>query len=478
MATDIGILAAEFYCPPYLVDQSELEKYDKVSTGKYTIGLGQKRMSFCSDVEDVYSLCLTVVGRLLQRYQVEPSSIGRLEVGTETVVDKSKSIKSVLMQLFEKSGNTDIEGVDCINACYGGTQALFNAVNWVESSSWDGRLALVVMADIASYAEGPARCTGGAGAIALLIGPNAPIIFDAGLRAFDMRHVYDFYKPNPQSEYPIVDGKLSIECYSTALDNCFRMYRKKSQMKLGAIPQLNSFTGILFHAPYCKLVQKSLARLKCLELMALNQTTGNESIDKFLKICNLKSQSSTSNDESYRNVEKAFVEYSKNLFDETTQPALLMAEEIGNMYTSSLYAGLISLLINKPIEKLAGKRILLFSYGSGSCASMFSMKISQDPGSESALFHLIEDLNSVKAQLNGRKQTSPERFVEMLKWRENAFGKAPYKPIGSADDLSLATYHLCEVDHLFRRLYKLKEGGYENGDSKRASNNGTSVLHG
>lgn len=65
-------------------------------------------------------------------------TIGRLEVGTETIIDKSKSVKSALMQLFEESGNTDIEGVDTTNACYGGTSALFNAVNWVESSSWDG----------------------------------------------------------------------------------------------------------------------------------------------------------------------------------------------------------------------------------------------------------------------------------------------------------------------------------------------------
>lgn len=80
MASEIGILAAEFYSPSYFVDQSALEKYDNVSVGKYTIGLGQKRMAFCSDVEDVYSLCLTVVTRLLRRYHVEPSSIGRLEV--------------------------------------------------------------------------------------------------------------------------------------------------------------------------------------------------------------------------------------------------------------------------------------------------------------------------------------------------------------------------------------------------------------
>ena len=68
------------------------------------------------------------------------------------------------MDLFETSGNTDIEGATVINACYGGTAALLNAVAWVESDGcWDGRYAIVVAADIATYARGPARPTCGAG---------------------------------------------------------------------------------------------------------------------------------------------------------------------------------------------------------------------------------------------------------------------------------------------------------------------------
>lgn len=54
-----------------------------------------------------------------------------------------------LMLNMQKHGNTDIEGVDSTNACYGGTAALFNCVNWVESSSWDGRYGLVVCTDSA-----------------------------------------------------------------------------------------------------------------------------------------------------------------------------------------------------------------------------------------------------------------------------------------------------------------------------------------
>jgi hydroxymethylglutaryl-CoA synthase len=37
------------------------------------------------------------------------------------------------------------------------------------------------MGDIAVYAKGNARPTGGAGACALLIGPNAPIVFEPGI---------------------------------------------------------------------------------------------------------------------------------------------------------------------------------------------------------------------------------------------------------------------------------------------------------
>ena len=76
------------------------------------------------------SISLTSLKNLMEKNHVHPSSIGRLEVGTETLVDKSKSVKSVLMKLFEESGNFDVEGVDSLNACYGGTAALFNCVAW------------------------------------------------------------------------------------------------------------------------------------------------------------------------------------------------------------------------------------------------------------------------------------------------------------------------------------------------------------
>lgn len=137
---DIGILAMETYFPYTCVNQAALEKFDGASEGKYTIGLGLQHMGFCGDREDVHSLALTVVQALVEKNGVSYADIGRLEVGTETILDKSKSVKTVLMQLFAGSGNSSVEGLDTTNACFGGTQALFNAVAWVESSAWDGEL--------------------------------------------------------------------------------------------------------------------------------------------------------------------------------------------------------------------------------------------------------------------------------------------------------------------------------------------------
>lgn len=63
-----------------------------------------------------------------------------------------------------------------------------------------------------------------------------------GLRATHMQHAYDFYKPDMLSEYPIVDGRLSIQCYLSALDRCYSVYRKKirAQWQKGGFPPLSS----------------------------------------------------------------------------------------------------------------------------------------------------------------------------------------------------------------------------------------------
>lgn len=449
---DVGILELQLVVPGTYVDQTELEKFHGVSAGKYTIGLGQDKMGFCSDREDINSLCLTALSQLVEKAGISYSDIGRLEVGTETILDKSKSVKSVLMQLFEESGNHDVEGLDTTNACFGGTGALMNALSWVESSAWDGRLAVVIAGDIAVYAEGAARPTGGAGAVAMLIGPNAPLVIERGLRSTYMAHAYDFYKPNLESEYPVVDGKLSIECYLKALDKCYQGYCQKARKLSGLAGEsndavgINSFDGVVFHSPYCKLVEKSFARLVLNDFLSTPQDLIPELYPGLKLFTDIKLEDTYFN----RDVEKAFMTFSKELFNRKTKPSLLLSNQVGNMYTASLYGGLISYLCSKPIHELVGQRVGLFSYGSGLASSMFSIKIIEGP----KLTKLVSNLKSVESILNSRKKIDPIEFSKTMEIRELNHSKAPYNPIGSLSWLFPGTWYLHQVDQNHKRAYQ------------------------
>ena len=359
---------------------------------------------------DIYSIALTTVSSLLQKYNIDPSSIGRLEVGTETMLDKSKSCKSVLMQLFEPSGNTNVEGVDTVNACYGGTNALFNAINWVESSAWDGRNAIVVAGDIALYKKGNARPTGGAGCVAMLIGPDAPLAFEPGLRGSYIKHVYDFYKADLTSEYPLVDGHYSIKCYSEAVDACYKAYHAR-KAKITAhtngvsahdeqATPLDSFDYMAFHAPTCKLVSKSYARMLYNDYLSDPSSPAFSSVPPEVKTISYEASLSD------KTVEKTFMGLVKKRFAERVQPSINVPTMCGNMYCASVYGSLISTLCNVPQEKLMGKRIGIFSYGSGLASSLFSLKVKGD------VSEIVSKIDLEK-RLDSRRTVAPEVYDEV-----------------------------------------------------------------
>ena len=366
---------------------------------------------------DIYSFALTACSNLLSKYQIDTNSIGRLEVGTETILDKSKSVKSVLMQLF--GDNTNIEGVDTVNACYGGTNAVFNAVNWVESSGWDGRDAIVVAGDIALYAKGNARPTGGAGVVAMLIGPNAPLVLEPGLRATYMQHAYDFYKPDLTSEYPIVDGHFSVSCYTEAVDACYKAYNKREvTLQKAALngsvhingngvhvsettkTPLDRFDYMSFHAPTCKLVAKSYARLLYNDYLA--DPSHPAFADVPAELCDMDYKKSITD----KVVEKTFMGLTKKRFQERVQPSIEIPTMCGNMYCASVYSGIVSLISKVDSSALQGKRIGVFSYGSGLASSLFSIKVN---GSTETMQKVL----NIQERLAARTTVAPAVYDEV-----------------------------------------------------------------
>ena len=402
---NVGILALEVYTPRTYISQTALEAHSGVSPGKFTLGLGQEGMAVTGDAEDVNSMALTVVHSLLEKYSIDPVSVGRLEVGTETLVDKSKSTKTVLMDLFPN--NSDVEGATVVNACYGGTAALLNAFHWVESDGWDGRYAIVVAVDIATYARGPARPTCGAGAVAVLIGRNAPLAFvDPRERATHASNVYDFYKPDHSVEYPTVDGALSQTCYYRALEDCYakfcdRVDRLNRVVVEDATKDNEYFHAdaadfFVFHAPYNKLVQKSYGRMHFVDARrkhARNIMRGDCPEEKkddaqdagvgaditastatgvglFTELDLTRPIEETYTDRTLEGTLKSVskLSYAKRLTD-----ANAASKIVGNTYTASVFLGMASLVdqVGGRGELTPGKTVVVFSYGSGAIALTF-----------------------------------------------------------------------------------------------------------
>uniref|UniRef100_A0AC34Q863 Hydroxymethylglutaryl-CoA synthase n=1 Tax=Panagrolaimus sp. JU765 TaxID=591449 RepID=A0AC34Q863_9BILA len=448
MAQNVGIKAIQVYFPRNYVSAVDLEAHYSEPTGKYTEGLGLMEMGFCYDNEDINSIALTVTSNLMKDYNIAPNDIGYLAVGTETLVDKSKSVKTHLMELFGE--NRDIEGVDVKNACFGGTQALFGAVDWVKANyQYDGRMAIVVMADIAVYDSGPARCTGGAGAIAVLIGQNAPIILEDGLRSFFMENTWDFYKPigGLATEFPIVDGKISLKCYLKAFDECCAKYNQKSRRILGRDPSVNDFSSIFFHCPFYKLVQKAFARIVFSDVMNNRISSENyASLEKFRNV-NLPD---TYEDKQFTS---ETIKASRSLLNQKVEPNMTLNRRVGNMYTPSLYAQLITFLSRMDdVKSLNDSRVLLFSYGSGLASAMFSMRFdtkSDDLTAKLRKMHLISK-NAIE-RLDMRERHDPKEYEIIMGTRKTLVETdRKIDPVASKNGIS---------DHLFPGTYYLQTIG-------------------
>jgi hydroxymethylglutaryl-CoA synthase len=451
---NVGILAMEMYVPKRFVPLTDLEAADNCS-GKYTVGLGQLNMAFVDDREDITSIFLTATHNLLEKYGIDPSMVGRLEVGTETLTDKSKSVKTSLLRLF--GDNTDLEGVTNVNACYGGTAAVFNSVAWVESSEWTPSkpYALVVCGDIAVYEKGPARPTGGCGALAILIGPDAPLAMEPGVRASHALDVYDFYKPH-HSEYAAVDGRLSQWAFLSSVDTCYQRYKAKHASKHPGAPPvaLGHFDFFASHTPYNKLVQKGFARLLLCDYLAAPATAAAD----LQALAAFKDMPLADTYES-KEVEAALKTVSAPYFQAKVDPSCKVNQHVGNCYTGSVFSSLLSVVVDQGAA-LEGKRVLLFSYGSGSVASMYSF-VGRPPASSSggsgghAAFTCarIQATADMFTRLQQRTQCTFDEFSAALDLRAAKYGTAPMAPDGRTDLFFPGTYYLTGVNDKHHRNY-------------------------
>jgi hydroxymethylglutaryl-CoA synthase len=345
----IGIDAIALAVPEGYVDLGDLAQARSIPPAKFIDGLGVQRMALARAHEDPVALAANAARRLLTKAEIDPSRIGLCVVGTETAVDHSKPVAAYLHRLLGLPERCRV--FEAKHACFGGTAGLLNAVDWIASGSARGRAALVVCTDVARYAlNSPGEPTQGAGAVAMLIAEEPRLLaLEPGITGSYARDVNDFWRPLYSKE-AVVDGHHSVQCYLDALAGAYAAWQDESRAA-GYHPE--SLVRRCYHVPYGKMAKK--AHRHCMQLDGKSEAEA---------------------DASY--------------LDEVAS-SLRLPSQVGNIYTGSLYLALASLLEAEAGE-LEGRRIGLFSYGSGCAAEFFAGRVVAGAGAFADKLALAEPL--------------------------------------------------------------------------------------
>lgn len=249
-----GISSIGLHMPPAGMRVTELAELRGVDPNKYTLGLGCQEMALCPEGYDVVRLATEAARRALARWDGDLSDIGLIAVGTETAVDMSRPLSAFVASELGLSGA--VRSYEVKHACYGGTLALRQALEWRMSGAARGKAALVIAADVALYApKDPGEPTQGAGAVAMIVGEPTLAAVDPHSFAFS-EPAFDFWRPVGNA-YPLVEGPLSLDCYMKATEHCFK------QLIGDRDPQsaLDDFAALCFHVPFPKMVKKAFRHL-------------------------------------------------------------------------------------------------------------------------------------------------------------------------------------------------------------------------
>ena len=362
--SDIGI-----YIPNYYLSHEDLATARGVPKEKYHIGLGNRNMAIVPNWEDAVTMAANAAQPLLERNNIDPGEIRQLVVSTESGVDHSKPVASFVQGLLNIGTRCRVYEIK--HACYGGTAGLIDSIEWISRHTNSEPKGIVIMTDIAKYGFGTSgEPTQGAGALALLVESN-PRLFsvDTLLNGIFSKNVFDFWRPTGH-RVPIVDGKYSIECYLMALEGCVSHFLANHGLGEGEL--LDSLDYLIYHMPFTKMAHKAHRHLVEIEYKDASEETR----------------------------EKIFEES----FARMVAPSLTGVEQVGNIYTGSVYMGLVSLLEAEK-EKAEGKKIGLFSYGSGCGAEFFVCHIKPGIGR-------IIDSFGFRKQLENRKRLTFEQYIQ------------------------------------------------------------------
>ena len=367
-------------------------------------GLGLLKMTFPDVHQDTVVFGANALTKLITENDINLSEIARIYVGTESAIDSSKPISSFLIALMEQKFGENIlsecDVVDFTFACIGGVDALQNCLDFVKLNPT--KKAIVVTTDFAKYdLNSGGEYTQGAGAVAMLITSNPRLIAFDNNWATSTKGVFDFFKPfrtiskeaitgsknndpwfeNLETEIeihkdqPVFDGQYSNQCYTDRTKAAYFSFKK---LKNTSTTVYDSWTSIVMHLPYAFQGRRMLSEIYALDNSA-TIISGDESATEYQN--KLKEISKS---DAY-----------KNFVNEKLMPAEIASSLIGNLYTGSIFMGLLSTLSyfynNK--KEISDSKFGFLAYGSGSKSKVFEGVIQpqwRDAVANVSLFDTLE----------------------------------------------------------------------------------------
>ncbi|MGP5266881.1 hydroxymethylglutaryl-CoA synthase [Brachybacterium alimentarium] len=306
--TSIGIHDLAVATTHHVLDLAELAEATGVEPAKYHRGLGQEQMSFPVPDEDIVTMGASAAAPLLAEHGTD--GIRSLLFATESGVDQSKAAGVFAHHLLGLPST--VRTVEFKQACYGGAAALQTALGIVARNPEER--VLVIASDVARYElDGPAAPTQGAGAVAMLVSADPALLAIEPHSGVHTADIDDFWRPNDTTT-PLVDGALSLQTYLDALLGSW------GDLQAHGGPGVDEIDRFLYHQPFTKMARKAHAAL--------------------------------------------FRHEDRPVDESALETSFLYNRQLGNSYTASLFVGLAALLDHD--DDLAGRRLGLFSYGSGS----------------------------------------------------------------------------------------------------------------
>lgn len=429
---DMALYVPSLYLPIHTIAEERGIPYEKLSKG-----LGLVQLAIPDVHEDTATMAANAVVEIIEKNQIDPNTIGRIYLGTESALDGAKPTATYVLEMLRRKYrgqygkkcllNCDV--VDLTFACIGGVDALQNTLDWVKAG--DSRIGIVVCADFAKYElASTGEYTQGAGAIAMLVKHNPRLLAIGDTFGVASMGVHDFFKPKKEvdklqiikevlnladithisaeetlaklgdslevkgilddndaklsmrKDTPIFDGQYSNFTYQNRIREAYFNFKNK-KAAAGLLLENQAILGgwerIIFHLPYAAHGRRIASELFMLELKTIGQWAAFAKENDLVE----PQQIDFENDAFFNKAKSQFLRAITKTkgYEEFTINKLAKAEVassgVGNMYACSIFLALMGTLEEDFLEDnpLEGKDFGFIGYGSGSKSKVFEARI-------------------------------------------------------------------------------------------------------